>query len=129
MDVEQALAVYLPTTPVYERAPERLPSVPFVIVSNITDGQERAFYVQVDGRRPQERTLTLLLTLYGSEGASVTELGPLYADLRRVGDLISEHPHLPPIRGVEHGPRLPPTWDSTLKRPYAAVRLLLHYIE
>lgn len=130
MNIAQALATLLPGIPVHESPPAPLPPTAYVVVSELTDSMERQFYGTPTGYRPQERRLTILLTLYGREGWKLADLRPHYHALKRLGDIgITTHPGLPNVLGVTPGAALPPTPDPTSKRPYAGLRLHVTYVE
>lgn len=129
MNVQQALAVRLPGVPLYESRPAPVPAGAYVIASELADGREQDFFRGEDGFARQERRMTLLLTLYGAQGATPTALRILFRSLKHVHDLITEHPGLPPLaRRVELGPVLPPTADPN-GRTFAGVRLIVWYVE
>lgn len=133
MNVAQAATLTLPGVPVYSTTPDAPPPTPYIVISEITDGRERDYYADAQGHRAQVRTLTLLLTLYGApwdgRGDPLTPLRPLYRSLRTVGDLITEHPGLPPLAGVTRGAELPPQGPRKGERAWCGVRLLCKYVE
>lgn len=134
MNVAQALAQLFPTLvparDIHEARPTPLPTGAFWVISELTDAARRDYYPEANGARPQERTLTLLITLYGKEGWTLSDLRPIWQAARAsLANLVTEHPGYPPLRGVTRGAVLPPTPDSDTRRPLAAVRLICVYIE
>ncbi|GGN44132.1 hypothetical protein [Deinococcus daejeonensis] len=134
MNTAQALAqlfpTLVPTRDIHEARPTPLPADAFWAVSELADAARRDFYPEPGGIKPQERTLTLLITLYGKEGWTLSDLRPFWQAARaNLANLVTEHPGYPPLRGVTRGAVLPPTPDSDTRRPLAAVRLICTYLE
>ncbi|WP_412027018.1 hypothetical protein [Deinococcus yunweiensis] len=133
MNVREALQSIFPRLPdecVLEATPDAPPATVYFVVSEPGDGDRGTLHVTETGHVPQRRVLTLLITLYGKEGQSPTDLRPYFTAVRhQLRGLITEHPGLPPLSRVSLGPVLPPQADPVGRRPYAGVRLLLAYVE
>lgn len=129
MNIRDAILSVQPDLRVFERPPAPIPAGPYVIVSELTDGLQKEYFRQENGYTPQERTLTLLLTLYGVEGGKQDALRDTLTDLKRLSRLVTEHAGLPTLRGVRLGLVLPVTHDAASKRAWAGLRYHLTYLE
>lgn len=133
MNIAQALALLLPGIPVHESPPTPLPATAYMVVSELPVAKLSGFYVAEGGERLSLWRMPLLITLYGREGWKLADLRPHFKTLMRLADQgaaqITEHPDLLKVLGVEVVAPLPPTPDPPMKRPYAAVRLAITYVE
>ena len=129
MNLEAALAQRLPGLPVFQASPKAVPPGRYIVASELTDGEERLYFSDDGLHAPQERLLTLLLTLYGGAQDTVAVLRADLRALKHVHDLVTAHPGLPPLGGVRLGAVQPPASGGPGQRPYAGVRLLLRYVE
>lgn len=134
MNVAQAIQSLFPDIDparhILEASPSPMPKGAFFVITDLVEGEGREYYRRASGHKPQERHLTVLVTMYGQEGWKLANLRPTFQRLKRfLPDLITEHPDLPPLAGVSRGAAIPPTPDSVSRRPLASVRLHLKYLE
>lgn len=122
----QSLPALAQTT--YDATPAAPPAGPYAVVSLLTEGINRQLFT--DGGRPSAiKELTVLVTLWGIEGAALADLMPLWAQVKRLQGQITSHPGLASLHGVLPGPAIPPMLDRPAARPMAAVRFVLTYRE
>lgn len=132
MNALQALPTLLPGVKVFDRTPDSqkpAPAGPYAVISDLPGGPERQLFRQADGHAPQVRSLPVLVTLYGAQGEELADLRTRLRLARRLPDLVTAHPGLPPLAGCSLGADVPVQWDATRQRPWAGVRLNLTYLE
>ncbi|AFZ67571.1 hypothetical protein [Deinococcus peraridilitoris] len=112
-------------TKVYDVAPASVPKEAYAVVSDLTDTNTSRQY----GGHAHRRTVNV--ALYGAPGSSKTTLNALYHTTRALSSpgTLTAHPGLERVRGVQLGACLPPDVPGDIQRPFAAVRLILSYLE
>jgi len=112
--------------PVFDRPPKAPPTGLYAVVSELTEGVTREGHLEADGRQLRDQVVTTLITLYGPEEAPLAALRAL---ARTVQGLTPAHLlDGTPIAGVSgRGPHLPPRFDPTTHRPWAAARIALKH--
>ncbi|WP_019584677.1 hypothetical protein [Deinococcus apachensis] len=73
--------------------------------------------------------MQVLVTVYGGQGEELADLRERMQKVRRLPDLVTAHPGLPPLAGCELGADVPVQFDPERARPWAAIRLRLTYLE
>ncbi|SMB85784.1 hypothetical protein [Deinococcus hopiensis] len=118
------------TLSVHDATPNPRPAGPYAVVTDGLDGKEFQLHAQEDGHAPQVRRLTVLVTLFAGQDQELADFRPLYHAARKLPDLVTRHPGLPPLGGISLGPCAAPRPGSSQgERPWAAVRLILTYTE